>query len=304
MEWMKQHKVMAGGIVIVGVVVLYMFMGGGGGGSSASAGAPVADQSAVASGNALQMAQLQANTQIAGINAAAQVQSVHEANALDIAKIQGTLSSQQIAAQEHTVSTQADVSKSIATLQQGVALANITATTQQNVAAQATQQSQIKAWSDVTTTQNATMADLMKTNAQLTAAVTQSGQQAQVQIAQSRNSSWCFITTAAVETLGMRDDCRELQILRAYRDRVLPNLAGGKAALENYKSLGPAIVEKIAAWPDDVRKHLYFMAWQEYISPAVQAIERGQHFAAFAIYKAMVDGLLALEPSRIEKAAA
>lgn len=300
MEWIKSHPAMTGGIVIVGVIVIMFAMGGHGGGT-VSAGAPVQDQSAVASGNALQAAQLQMAAHSQDVQASLAISQQHEANQLDIAKLEAGLAGTQIAASAHNVEIQADVAKSIATLQQGVSIAQITADTQKTVAASNATTAQITAWSDVTKSQNAMMADLQKTNAQLTAQVAQSGQQAQVQIAQANNSrGFCFITTAAVDTLGMTDDCRELQILRAYRDRVLPNIAGGKEALAEYRELGPAVVEKIAAWSESERRAIYIVSWREYILPAVQCIERGQHTAAFAIYRDMVRGLSLLE---IRKAA-
>lgn len=53
--------------------------------------------------------------------------------------------------------------------------------------------------------------------------------------------SGCFLTTAACEHKGLPDDCRELQVLRAFRDtHLLPSIKG-RELVERYYAIAPRI---------------------------------------------------------------
>ena len=66
----------------------------------------------------------------------------------------------------------------------------------------------------------------------------------------SGDGDGCYITTAAVDHLGLKDDCDELNLLRKYRDKLVeedPEFR--KIVLEYYKT-APIIVEKISNSPN------------------------------------------------------
>ena len=63
-------------------------------------------------------------------------------------------------------------------------------------------------------------------------------------------SSGCFVTTAAVETIGLADDCWELQTLRHFRDTALPAMPGGATLIRDYYALAPGMIARINRRPD------------------------------------------------------
>jgi hypothetical protein len=62
--------------------------------------------------------------------------------------------------------------------------------------------------------------------------------------------SKCYITTAVCRRLELGDDCRELRILRTYRDEVLLRTAVGRAEVQQYYETAPLIVAGIEAGGD------------------------------------------------------
>ncbi len=96
----------------------------------------------------------------------------------------------------------------------------------------------------------------------------------------------CYVTTAVCEALGLGDDCRELELLRWYRDRVLLREPGGAAAVAGYYETAPRLVAEIdrSADPAAVYRRLY----RESIAPAVAAVAGGDYPAARRIYEGMV----------------
>lgn len=58
-------------------------------------------------------------------------------------------------------------------------------------------------------------------------------------------SSGCFLTTAACEFMGKSDDCRELTLMREFRDTVLLNSICGKVLVDDYYKLAPEILKAI-----------------------------------------------------------
>lgn len=55
----------------------------------------------------------------------------------------------------------------------------------------------------------------------------------------------CFFTTAAVQTIGLADDCWELTQLRAFRDDVMKRTVLGRELIKQYYAEAPNIVRRI-----------------------------------------------------------
>jgi hypothetical protein len=55
----------------------------------------------------------------------------------------------------------------------------------------------------------------------------------------------CFLTTACVKYYGLPDDCKELTILRQFRDHYMKEFKEGRQAIQEYYHLAPKIVEEI-----------------------------------------------------------
>ena len=142
-ENIKAHPLITGAVVIFAIIVFMLFSGGGGGG--VASGVP---QSAVATGDALQMAQLQAQT--IGQQTAAAGQAQSESIAANLEGLKLTLASKDsaniLAANIASQQINADLQKTTThdTLSAGVANATIKgqtdlATIQSNTQIQTTQ---------------------------------------------------------------------------------------------------------------------------------------------------------------------
>lgn len=60
----------------------------------------------------------------------------------------------------------------------------------------------------------------------------------------------CFLTTACVEYAGLADDCKELQVMRNFRDTYVRNLDNGSGILAEYYTAAPLIVQRIRSAPN------------------------------------------------------
>ena len=98
-------------------------------------------------------------------------------------------------------------------------------------------------------------------------------------------SSGCFLTSACVSYMKKSDDCEELTVLRTFRDNYLASKEEGKALVEEYYAIAPAIVEKIegSANADEYFKDIY-----KTVLRCVEAIKGGENEIAVALYKQMV----------------
>jgi len=99
----------------------------------------------------------------------------------------------------------------------------------------------------------------------------------------------CYITTAVCETFGKPEYCYELMRFREFRDDYLLAQPDGKALVEEYYHVAPAVVQRIDARPD--RREVYQGIWQEYLSPCLQAIETGRPEDCEKTYVDMVHSL-------------
>ena len=92
----------------------------------------------------------------------------------------------------------------------------------------------------------------------------------------------CFITTAVCAESGLPDDCRELTVLRAFRDRHMTGSADRLDMLGRYYRESPGIVAKINIHPE--RAKIYAELREFFIIPAVDAAEKGNDSLAEQIY--------------------
>lgn len=101
----------------------------------------------------------------------------------------------------------------------------------------------------------------------------------------------CFITTAACRHLGKADDCAELTAFRKFRDGWLSRQPGGKAVIEEYYRIAPAIVTAMDFGSNPER--VYPALWETYLQPCYEALLQGDDAACFARYSTMVRELKA-----------
>ena len=108
----------------------------------------------------------------------------------------------------------------------------------------------------------------------------------------SRNvHSWssggkCFITTAAVEILGLGDDDNVLETLRTYRDTYMQETEEGRALVKEYYEIAPKIVKAIDETDNPIIH--YAELFNKYILEAKLKIDRNENEEAFQTYKSMV----------------
>jgi hypothetical protein len=102
----------------------------------------------------------------------------------------------------------------------------------------------------------------------------------------------CFLTTAAVHTVGLRDDCWELRQLRALRDRMTEK--GGEMAVLvcDYYQRAPSIVCSVNARPG--ARHIWLRTWLGGIVPAALCARFGWDGWAVALYRHMTKNLQTL----------
>jgi hypothetical protein len=292
--WIKTHPVWAGIGFVVFVVVLWMIFGRSSGGGSSGAVVNYTpqqtDQSVVAAGMQVQLAQFAAQAQMQQTDAAAQVALDTNATNLGLANIAAannlaTTTLQADVARAKLVSDSANTQLST-TLAAQIAQAQITASTQQaQIAAHSTDLA-TQAQADYQTAQAGFNAQMFASTQQTQQQLIASNQAvAQAQIKASKKKI-CFITTAACEVLGMADDCDELQTLRGFRDGWLVTLPDGPQLVQMYYACAPFVVAAMAEREDKVA--IYTALMSEYIRPAVECVKAGENVMAFDLYWGML----------------
>lgn len=105
-------------------------------------------------------------------------------------------------------------------------------------------------------------------------------------IYKGHETTGCFLTSACVEAEGLSDDCRELTILRNFRDEYLKNLPGGADEIAEYYFIAPQIVSAIRNCSD--AKALFHDIYEKVVRPCVEFIEQGMNEAAHQLYRKSV----------------
>lgn len=106
---------------------------------------------------------------------------------------------------------------------------------------------------------------------------------------QSSGSSGCYLTTACVEIKNMPDNCKELNVLRRFRDDYILKQPKGIDDIKEYYKTAPQIVEKIDVRSN--RKEIYEDLYLDVMKPCVELIENGKNEEAYLKYKSMVKNL-------------
>ena len=84
--------------------------------------------------------------------------------------------------------------------------------------------------------------------------------------------------------MGKADDCKELTVLRSFRDTYLKSTQEGRALVEEYYSVAPLIVEKINS---SDKKEKYYEYIYEVVEKCVKLIGIGEKERALNEYKFM-----------------
>ena len=105
----------------------------------------------------------------------------------------------------------------------------------------------------------------------------------------------CYLTTACVRHRGLADDCRELSVLRAFRDGYLSAQPHGRALIRDYYRHAPRLVRAISGSPN---AHRIWEWIYRVIRGCVRDIASGRPERAEAAYRDMVAELLAAFPPR------
>ncbi len=108
----------------------------------------------------------------------------------------------------------------------------------------------------------------------------------------------CFISTAVVSNFNLPDDCRELNILRRFRDTYMRCTPERQQEVEEYYRIAPGIVEAVSQRAD--ASDIWRALWASHLAPAIAAIECGDDDRAHSIYRDMVAALShLLEPAGV-----
>lgn len=96
----------------------------------------------------------------------------------------------------------------------------------------------------------------------------------------------CFVTTAVCCGLHKPQDCREIALMKRYRDEYLFRLAEGESLIEEYYDIAPTIVKRIAKEASPEEKYLYL--WNTYISKCVALVEKQENEKCRKLYESMM----------------
>lgn len=95
----------------------------------------------------------------------------------------------------------------------------------------------------------------------------------------------CFLSTACVRYRGLEDNCRELRVLRSFRDRYVRSTSLGEEAIDYYYDVAPRMVRLINN--SIVRTEIWNYV-SAVVSDAVDLIDSGQPAAALRSYQQLV----------------
>ena len=97
----------------------------------------------------------------------------------------------------------------------------------------------------------------------------------------------CFITTAVCEYFGKSDDCKELTILRDYRDKWLKNQPDGQKLIDEYYKIAPSIVVDMKN--SDNYSEICEELLTKYINPCIELINQKKFNECKNLYIEMVN---------------
>ena len=103
------------------------------------------------------------------------------------------------------------------------------------------------------------------------------------------SSGGCFLTSACTATRNLPDDCRELTVLREFRDNWLKSQPNGVCLISHYYEIAPKIVEAIDKRED--RIEIWNEVYQKQVLPCVNLIGEERYLEALEIYQKMTEEL-------------
>ena len=97
------------------------------------------------------------------------------------------------------------------------------------------------------------------------------------------------MTTAVCKSLHKPDDCRELTLLRNYRDTFMLETAEREKIVKEYYNVAPTIVKRIDRRED--ADEIYGAIWEQYLSRCIRLIEAEKPEECEKVYIRMVQEL-------------
>lgn len=99
----------------------------------------------------------------------------------------------------------------------------------------------------------------------------------------------CFVTTAVCQGLHKSQDCREITLMKQYRDEYLLSQEDGERVVHEYYDIAPTIVKRIAKEASPEEKYLYL--WNYYIKRCVELVQENQNEQCRKLYETMMTEL-------------
>lgn len=105
---------------------------------------------------------------------------------------------------------------------------------------------------------------------------------------EKNSSNGCYLTTACVEYKGVSDDCKELTLLRNFRDTYMKNNI--PTDIDKYYEVAPRIVGKINKFDENLKNEYYDYIYVT-VNKCCTLIENQQFDDTYNEYKLMVEKL-------------
>ncbi|MCD4674874.1 MAG: protein kinase [Desulfobacula sp.] len=102
-------------------------------------------------------------------------------------------------------------------------------------------------------------------------------------------NSGCFITTAICKSKNLPDDCRELNLMRQFRDTYMIETPELQKDVIEYYQIAPKIVSQVES--SGQAKKIWTDLCEQYLLPAVAQCEKGDNDGAYHSYRSMMDNL-------------
>lgn len=99
------------------------------------------------------------------------------------------------------------------------------------------------------------------------------------------SSGCCFLTSACVRYMGKADDCKELTVLRGFRDTYMKETPERRALIDEYYKIAPEIVNNIEQSPE---KNTFYSYIYKTVVRCVDLISHDENEQALAEYKNIV----------------
>lgn len=99
----------------------------------------------------------------------------------------------------------------------------------------------------------------------------------------------CYVTTAVCQSLGKDEACKEIRLLKNYRDTFLISEPDGPELIDSYYDIAPTIVNRINKCNNS--ESIYEDIYCNYINPCVNYIENNKYNECKDLYVKMMHNL-------------